>query len=294
MSLRSQTENYVKRTCALKQSPKTTENSYRRALLSFVSYAERHGVYALSEVIRELIENYQIEQACLNSRNTAIYRTRLVVQFLTNCFENGDISLNPAKGIRILKKEKKLPKVMSDAEFDCFLFTPIRLRKKEWLTYLHRAVISVLGYTGLRRSELLDLCLPDIDLESRTLLVRRGKGGKPRLLALHESVVLILNDYLRQRPKAKNDFLFLSPNGRVRLGKNSLYDLYKRHLRRCHLENKGFTLHTIRHSVATRIFRRTKNLAVVQRILGHESLDSTQIYLHVSADDIKAAIDCAF
>jgi len=160
-----------------------------------------------------------------------------------------------------------------------------------------RAVLELLYGTGLRRAELAALDLADVDLTGGTILVREGKGGHARLVPLGETAGETLARYLTAaRPRLVRHpavtALFLAGNrgpcaGR-RLGAQSIRDLVARAGRRAGL-TVPVSPHMLRHSVATHMLRAGADLRHVQALLGHASIETTQVYTHLSVRDLIEA-----
>jgi integrase/recombinase XerD len=157
---------------------------------------------------------------------------------------------------------------------------------------LSRAVVETLYCTGVRRSELLSLDLSDVDHRQRTLLVRAGKGEKPRLLPIaptcYEALVRYLDYGRSELERAPTPALFLSTRGE-RLSKDSLARLLHELGDLAGL-SKRVTPHGFRRSCATGLLNNGTNLKVIQAILGHTSLDTTSVYLCLSAEDIRSEV----
>jgi len=158
---------------------------------------------------------------------------------------------------------------------------------------LARAVAEVLYGTGVRRSELLALELYDVDHRLRRLLVRAGKGEKPRVLPIGPTCYEALLAYLDHgRPEQERGeptpALFLSQRG-TRLSKDSLSRLLHELGTLAGLA-KQVTPHVFRRSCATGLLNNGTNLKVIQAILGHESLETTSVYLNLSPEEIRAAV----
>ena len=144
------------------------------------------------------------------------------------------------------------------------------------------AILEMALQTGLRRSEICSLTLDDIQFSTRTtagyVRVRKGKGGKQRMVVLNSPAEKALKDYLSVRPKGTgSDEVFLSNRLRP-CSPESISRLFKRHMEKAGI--KGASFHSLRHTFATHTLRKGTNIIVVQEALGHKSLTTTQKYLH--------------
>ncbi|MEZ6189482.1 MAG: tyrosine-type recombinase/integrase [Planctomycetota bacterium] len=157
---------------------------------------------------------------------------------------------------------------------------------------LARAVVETFYCTGIRRTELLDLDLTDVDHRQRTLLVRAGKGERPRVLPLAPACYEALSRYLDfGRPeleRAPTQALFLSTRG-DRLSKDSVARLLYELSDRAGLGRRA-TPHCFRRTCATGLLNNGTSLKVIQAILGHRSLETTSVYLCLSPEEIREAV----
>ncbi|MDC3379324.1 tyrosine-type recombinase/integrase, partial [Planctomycetota bacterium] len=154
---------------------------------------------------------------------------------------------------------------------------------------IERALLEVLYCTGVRRAELLALDLFDIDHRERTLLVRAGKGDKPRVLPITPMCYDALHSYLEYgRPdleRRPTEALFLGPRG-ARFGQIRLMRVLHRLGERAGL-TKRVTPHCFRRSCATGLLKNGTNLRVIQAILGHSNLETTSVYLCLNPEEIR-------
>lgn len=155
-------------------------------------------------------------------------------------------------------------------------------------TPLERAILGCLIYLGLRRSELLGLNVADFAPDLRTVRVR-GKGAKERDLPVPRPLQRLLRAYLQERI-SDADALLLNRAGR-RLGSTSLQRTWKRLLNRADLDQTDLTIHSMRHGAATQWLRAGADVRTVQRLLGHEGLETTARYLHSDDQTMRDAVD---
>jgi len=209
-----------------------------------------------------------------------------------NYLEEEEIIIkNPTRKIRVPKKICRIPSVMSKYEVDLIIksvdFAPFRCHKNN---VRDKLVLSLLYYTGIRKSELLNLNWTDINLSRSTIIIRRGKGGKDRLIPLHKEVTRLLDEYLEKRLPLKTEALIIGEQGR-RMCKCSFVNLLKMYLAISGLKRKGYTAHSFRHSFATHLVEAGVDLFKVQKLLGHASLDTTKIYINFNSSQMAKAID---
>ena len=209
-----------------------------------------------------------------------------------NYLEEEEIIIkNPTRKIRVPKKICRIPSVMSKYEVDLIIksvdFAPLRCRKNN---IRDKLVLSLLYYTGIRKSELLNLNWTDINLSRSTIIIRRGKGGKDRLIPLHKEVTMLLDKYLEKRLPLKTDALIIGEQGR-RMSNCSFVNLLKMYFAISGLKRKGYTAHSFRHSFATHLVEAGVDIFKVQKLLGHASLDTTKIYINFNSSQMAKAVD---
>ncbi len=196
---------------------------------------------------------------------------------------------NPMLKIRRPKYEKKLPRFFTEEEMELLLSIPDTSDK---YGVRNKAMLELLYSCGLRLMELANLKLSDLD-SRRKLIKVLGKGNKERMLPVGQKAMDSMNEYLKIRGEFVTDEssnrIFLTSNGRdfdapqlkVILGR--YIDLIAR--------SKGYSPHTIRHSFATHMLNRGADIRSIQELMGHAQLSSTEIYTHLSLEDIKEAYE---
>jgi site-specific recombinase XerD len=179
------------------------------------------------------------------------------------------------------RKETKLPKVMSQEEIKALIDTIQNVK--------HRTVVLLLYSTGMRLKEISNLKIADIDSKAMQIKVVRGKGSKDRYTLLSQQVLLELRAYyVIYRPK---EYLFNGAEEGKPLAVRSIQKLVTNALTRLGLQNKCYSVHTIRHSFATHLVEGGTDLHSVQELLGHSSLKTTFQYLHLSAKHRQSIVN---
>jgi len=175
--------------------------------------------------------------------------------------------------IPIKKKEKTLPKVLSKQQIKLLINSMNNLK--------HKLIIEMLYSTGLRLQELINLKRQDIDFDNNTLFVRKGKGKKDRITIISETIKIDLLKYY-SKENFKTDYVFEGRTGNY--SKKSvqiiLFDVSKK---------LGFRIHPhmLRHSFATHLLEQGVDIRIIQKLLGHSDLNTTEIYTHVANKDLK-------
>jgi len=160
----------------------------------------------------------------------------------------------------------------------------------KWIGIRDRAILELMYATGVRVGEAANLRSGDLNMEVGFIRCR-GKGGKERIVPLGKEAVRAIKRYLEKvRPKLRKgddpEALFLSKFGR-KLSRQVLWKLIKKYAF-CARLRKTITPHTLRHSFATHLLERGADLRVIQELLGHADVSSTQIYTHVDKDRLKS------
>ena len=185
------------------------------------------------------------------------------------------------------KHDKVLPKIVSDEEYSRIMkgFESVTPRTDEAKKYLmrDRFVILLLYNTGLRISELAKLRVSDIDLDNRILHVNKGKGGKSRTIPLNNTLIREYQEYVEVH--APKQYVIFNKQGNS-MSTRMIANIVRQAGMRARLE-RNITAHQFRHSFATRLVKNGMNIRSVQMLLGHTSLDTTQIYVNLTLNDIQ-------
>lgn len=190
-------------------------------------------------------------------------------------------SINPAQGINLEKKEKKLPQILSSHEIELLLAQPNCLEPKGCRD---KAMLEVLYATGIRVSELVDLDVDDVNL-SAGILICKGNGNKgERIIPIHMTAVTAISDYLNRVRNVMLTIdheraLFVNLNGK-RLTRQGCWKILKSYTKMARI-NKDITPHTLRHSFATHLLQNGAQLTDIKEMLGHADISSTQIYVDI-------------
>jgi integrase/recombinase XerD len=200
----------------------------------------------------------------------------------------GTVTENPAELIATQKMWERVPGVLSARQVEAFLSAP---RKSDSFWQRDVAMLEVLYATGCRASEVCGLRVRDLSLDEKHLRCE-GKGGKQRLVPIGEQAIAAIKlyvDQLRDELAAKNphppEALFLSRSGRP-LDRIQLWRLVKHYARRAEIDD-AISPHSLRHSFATHLLAGGADLRQVQEMLGHASIQTTQIYTHVEHSRLK-------
>jgi site-specific recombinase XerD len=173
------------------------------------------------------------------------------------------------------KYPKKLPQILSKKE----IVTLIQLTKNN----KHRLMLSLAYGAGLRVSELVKLSVWDIDFEREVLYIRDAKWKKDRITILPQKIIWEIREYIWNR---KYDAVLFESSRWWKLSTRTAQNIFKQGCFRASIQ-KNVTFHSLRHSFATHLLESGLDVSYVQKLLGHSSIKTTQIYLHIANTSIK-------
>ncbi|MDR1536350.1 MAG: tyrosine recombinase XerC [Planctomycetota bacterium] len=225
------------------------------------------------------------------TRQTVARKVAALRSFYKFLQRRGRIEINPARSVRTPKLDKKIPMFLSIEMMERLLAAPDR---STFAGGRDLAILELIYSAGLRSFELVGLNHRDMDLERRFLRLR-GKGMKERVNPIGRYAVEALSNYLRLKAEQAGkscfdlDAVFLNIRGR-RLTTRSVRRMLTHYSSLAGLPGE-VSPHTLRHSFATHLLQRGADLRVVQELLGHENISTTQIYTHITAAEMRRIYD---
>ncbi len=293
--MQSLIERYRNQLLTLNYASKTVKSNVFY-LNRFLAWLRENGIREIVAVTRDVIRDYQTNlyeeiNKHTGEPNSVTYQNRnllVIKSFFRFLFENDYLVGDPAKGIPYAKEPQRLPRsILTQSEAKKILHAP---DTKTVLGYRDRAILEVLYSTGIRKEELLNILLSDVDYHDGFIRINCGKGRKDRVVPVGKIACRYLENYIKAvRPslirKPNNSHVFLSLRGN-RLSKNMVWEIVKSYAEKAKM-NKNISPHTFRHTCATLMLRNNANIRHIQELLGHASLDSTQVYASVSITDLK-------
>ena len=264
-----------------------TRSAYSRDLSRYLDFLEKAGRLKLSDVRSSDIAAFMavLQKLAIGARSRArcLSAIRMFHKFLM--IENY-ADINPATIIEAPRTLHKLPQFLDGREVDALFAACVGERVEDMRD---RAMLEILYATGLRVSELVNLKLREVNLDSGYLMTI-GKGNKERLVPIGESARVHAAAYLEVErlkldPLRQNTFFFLSRLGGS-MSRQAFWNIIKKRALMAGIR-KSISPHTLRHSFATHLLENGADLRSVQIMLGHADLASTQIYTHVTRERLK-------
>jgi integrase/recombinase XerD len=270
--------------------------AYRNDLEQFVEYlAERAGQAGgdWDHVTKQTIVSYILELKEREYASSTVARKVAAIKSFFHFLTSEDIvEDDPTALLDSPKVKKRLPNTLTYEEVLRLLAVPEREDSAKAVR--DKALLELLYATGMRVTEIVSLDLEDINLASATVRVTRGKGGKERIIPIHNRAVQTLSEYLTKGrlqllKDAGERALFLNHRGQ-RLTRQGLWLIIKYYVREAGITT-DVTPHTLRHSFATHLLNGKADLRHVQELLGHANISTTQIYTHISSERLRVAYD---
>ncbi len=264
-----------------------TIKNYEIDLKNFISYCDNKKI----DLIK--IEYYEVKQYLMYLHESKYKKTTVsrkissIRSFYKYLYKKNYIDSNIFEFVPLPKKEKRLPKYVNYNDLDV-LFSIPKLNAASGCR--DRLILELLYATGVRVSELSNIKISDINLKNKTIKIF-GKGNKERNVCYGDYCGDILNIYIKEKRNEfiknnNNEYLILSNNGNkitVRSIQNIIHKLIKETCIK-----KNITPHILRHTFATHMLNEGCDILTVQELLGHSSLDTTQVYTHVSNERLRS------
>lgn len=271
-----------------------TLDAYERDIHNFINFLEAEGIENFEDVERFVVMNYVTHLRSKSGtrgmvKNSTIARNLSSLRsFFRYLSEYVGVLNNPFLYFKTPKQAKRIPEFLFYDEMELFLSSfdiqdPVGLR--------NRALFELMYACGLRVSEIVNLQLGDIDFTDQILKIN-GKGDKQRIVPFYDLAKELLQSYVscvrgKWLQHEDHTFVFLNQRGKQITSRGIQY-LMEQQAKHCDL-HVHIHPHMFRHSFATHLLDNGADLRVVQELLGHSSLSTTQIYIHVSQDRLKSA-----
>ena len=260
--------------------------AYMRDLKQFSSFLKKK--YEIEDVLSvnsEIVRSYIIDLKETGLKNRSVNRKISVLRsFYNYCLREKQIIVTPLLGVKSMKQPKELAKFVPEHEIKAMHFE----QNDDFLVRRDEIVFEILYQTGIRQAELRAIRDDDVDKNAKTIKVH-GKRNKDRILPIRAELLSMIDNYVTIRnanfPNRDHSFLIVNNNGRE-VTSSFVYSLVKSILKDITtIEQKS--PHVLRHTFATHLLNRGADIRAIQKMLGHSSLASTQIYTHNTIDKLK-------
>lgn len=260
-----------------------TIESYKRDLIKFLEYNKNKDINSISNRdLKEYIKYLNKEELNERSISRNISCLKSFYKFLVI---DKKIKENPSEILFIPKIKKSLPNTLTEDE----VMNLLDVTLNDNYSYRNKAMLELLYATGLRVSELVNLKLQNIDLNDN--IVRTfGKGSKERIIPLGEFASEYLYKYINEYrgsliKKYNNEYLFLNNHG-YKMTRQGFFKIIKTIAKNKGID-KPLSPHTLRHSFASHMLKYGADLRTIQELLGHSDISTTQIYTHITNEELK-------
>ena len=265
-----------------------TLESYRRDLERFFEYLKTRHIVSVQRVTRQTIPSFMFSEKDRGlSANSVSRELACLKTFFKFLVRENKIKENPTGAIESPKLWKKLPDTLDVKEVELLLKTP---NLRELMGIRDKACLELMYATGMRVSELINLKMNDLNMDVGFVKCF-GKGNKERIVPFgrkaKESAARYLDNARSKFLKKKiSNFLFLTRLGKS-MSRQTFWKTIKKYTRLAGIK-KNITPHSLRHSFATHILERGADLRIVQEMLGHADISTTQIYTHINKERLKS------
>ena len=271
-----------------------TVRRYGQCLKDFESYFKNRDSQLSwesvdSDIIRDWMESMMDKGDMASTVNNCLSAVRSFFRF---ALSRGLVARDPAHNMKGPKKQKPLPQFVREDEMDRLIDQP-EMWGESYREFRARTIIIILYETGIRLSELLGLNDADVDMTARQLKVT-GKRNKQRIVPFGHELATLLADYMRLRDEQtlkQEPALFLNDKGR-RISKAQVERIVHEGLSKVTTMKKR-SPHVLRHSFATAMLNNGAGLESVRKLLGHESVATTEIYTHTTFEQLKRVYENA-
>lgn len=276
-------EKFIEYLIIDKKYSENTVKSYKNDLKKYETFMKNINIQNIKE---NHIKNYLKYLKDNNNDNRTInHNISTLRSFYKFLLIEKIIKDNPMEYIEMPKTKKSLPKTLSIEEIDKLL----DIKLTDSFSYRNKAMLELMYSSGLRVSELVNVKIHDIDV-SNCIIRIMGKGKKERIVPLGDYAIKYIELYLKEHrnkliKRELNEYLFLNNHGK-KMTRQGFFKILKQLAREKNIKT-DFSPHTLRHSFATHLLNGGADLRSIQEMLGHESISTTQIYTHVSKEQLK-------
>lgn len=262
-----------------------TVESYRTEIKGYLDFFKEKSIKVKNIKNSDIKDYLTYIKKGETSERTLAHNVSVIRTFYKFLLTQKVIERNPTEFLELPKLRKKLPTVLSKEDVEKLLDIDLT----DCYSYRNKAMLELLYSTGLRVSELVNLELSNIDLESCTLKTI-GKGNKERIIPISDYALYFVEKYINEYrgnmlKKGVNNYVFINNHGNV-MTRQGFFKIIKKLALEKDIKTP-ISPHTLRHSFATHLLDYGADLRSIQEMLGHSNLSTTQIYTHVSSEHLK-------
>jgi len=260
-----------------------TIESYKRDLEKFLDFNKNKNIEDIkNEDLKEYVK--YLKEINLNEKSVArnisslksFYKFLIIEKYINN---------NPTDALFLPKVKKSLPNTLSEDE----VLKLLDIKLTDNFSYRNKAMLELIYATGLRVSELINLKLQDIDL-TQDIIRTFGKGSKERVIPIGDYAKEYLEKYIYEYrgsmlKRESCEYLFLNNHGK-KMTRQGFFKILKKIAKEKGID-KEFSPHTLRHSFASHLLKYGADLRTIQELLGHSDISTTQIYTHITNEELK-------
>lgn len=282
-SLKELIEEFLRYLLIDKGYSNNTIEAYKRDLLTFLEFIKNKNINNItSDDLKKYIK--YLNNKKLNDKTISRHISCLKSFYKFLVIEN-KIKDNISEVLFIPKTKKSLPNTLNEED----IFKLLNIKLTDNYSYRNKAMIELMYATGLRVSELVNLKIQDIDLTEEVVRIF-GKGSKERVVPIGEIAIQSLKEYItKHRPlmlkKYNNEYLFLNNHGN-NMTRQGFFKIIKSIANENGID-KEISPHTIRHSFASHLLKYGADLRTIQELLGHSDISTTQVYTHITNEELK-------
>ena len=246
-----------------------TKKSYSNIFHNFLKFNKKSFSFSSEDDLKRYL-------SYLNQKGQTNITLNVVISALKFAF----LTFNKKIDIKRPKKERRLPEVLSKEDVKRILESQTNVK--------HQLILETIYGCGLRISELQNLKPEDIDFDREITKIRNSKGAKDRIIKLPKTLLLKLKSYIEL---SSGTYLFEGRKGKINI--KTIQKIFENALKKSQVKKK-VSCHTLRHSFATHLLENGVDIRIIQKLLGHSKLETTQIYTHVSGfqlENIKSPLD---
>ncbi|WP_397475325.1 site-specific tyrosine recombinase XerD [Pusillimonas sp.] len=264
-----------------------TLSAYRRDLTAFARWLREHQGKDIDTAQTADIQEWFASSHATSKAATANRRLAALKRYYLWALRQGRVGADPCLTLKAAKQAARFPKTLSEDQVDALLQAPDNATPRG---LRDRAMLETLYATGLRVSELVDLNLLDVNLNEGVVRVNMGKGGKDRLVPLGQEAAHWIERYAKEgRPQLlgsrRCDALFVTARA-APMTRQSFWLIVRKYAKQADI-HVPLSPHVVRHAFATHLLNHGADLRVVQMLLGHSDISTTQIYTHVARERLK-------